>query len=431
MRSYFFHSFICALFASALTTNANAAVKFVFERSEDNIGIVAVQGDFELNDSLSPFLRIIKQHQPNVVTFHSAGGNIYKAMEVGRLIRKHGLNTLQLRDFECSSACALAFMGGVVRLAQPGSIGVHKSSFSEGHGISADDAVAAVQQTTADIIAYMQEMGVDSGVLGLALSTSANDMRYLTGLEMETFRITQKDFSKSAQPTELTSTRPAATAPNTQPRRSDRPTTSFTQPLLTDPGRQTYVPPEPTTKPRSPSPQRSAPQHAAVTPDDTMTGKHYVPLASSGLVRHPKGVVWLKISPNSKAQNIIRFGNGTRLSILETVDRWYKVRIGGRYGYMHHTWVRVDQFDSTAGLQRLIQIKSFPTYNQAASYLNRMTLRTSIYLATNGWYAVTLRESYERQKALNIARGLKAQRKIPDDSFVTLGNTYARKICCH
>lgn len=82
-------------------------------------------------------------------------------------------------------------------------------------------------------------------------------------------------------------------------------------------------------------------------------------------------------------------------------------------------------------LARLIQIKSFPTYNQAASYLNRMTLRTSIYLATNGWYAVTLRESYERQKALNIARGLKAQGKIPDDSFVTLGNTYARKICCH
>ena len=42
-----------------------------------------------------------------VVTFHSSARNVIKAMEVGRLLRLYGVNTIQLRTAACSSACAL------------------------------------------------------------------------------------------------------------------------------------------------------------------------------------------------------------------------------------------------------------------------------------------------------------------------------------
>ena len=49
--------------------------------------------------------------------------------------------------------------------AAPGAIGVHKSSFGDYQAFNAAEAVSAVQQTTAYVIAYMVEMGIDPALL--------------------------------------------------------------------------------------------------------------------------------------------------------------------------------------------------------------------------------------------------------------------------
>ena len=72
-----------------------------------------------------------------------------RPLELGRLIRAFGLDTVQIKQAECASACALAFMGGVRRIAEAGAIGVHKSSFANPDQIGSGDAVAAVQDITA------------------------------------------------------------------------------------------------------------------------------------------------------------------------------------------------------------------------------------------------------------------------------------------
>lgn len=154
--------------------------------------VLVVAGDFGPDESLDRFAAALDD-ETSVVAFDSNGGNIYGAIQIGRAIRYLGLATLQLRDMECTSACSLAFLGGEVRFAEPGSIGVHRSSFTAGQDITRDDAVAGVQMATADVLDYLDEMGVSHGLLKLALSYDSADIRYLSASEMRNLNVTTSD----------------------------------------------------------------------------------------------------------------------------------------------------------------------------------------------------------------------------------------------
>jgi len=342
--------------------------------TDDGFRYVIVSGTFDFNDDLTSFERLADYERPDVISFDSAGGNVMKAMELGRLIRRRGLATLQIRELECASACALAFMGGSSRYAAPGAIGVHKSSFAPSSSLNKAQAVSAVQELTAEILTYMSEMGVKASLLQLALRTEADDIRYLSREEMDHYGVITREADVRSE--------------------------EINQPANTEPVLN------------APSPTRS------------------LPVAQSGIVRHPKGSVLLKSAADDKSRNLTRLINGTPVQITGSWNRWYKVSVSGHTGYMHHTWVRVDQFDGTLGLLRLIQIKSFDNIDDALTFVRLLGFPASIYLATNGWYAVTIENALSKEKALDLARALKHQGLIPTDSFVTLGNTYQVKLCC-
>ncbi|PBB94119.1 hypothetical protein CK215_01285 [Mesorhizobium sp. WSM3864] len=100
------------------------------------------------------------------------------------MIRAAGLDTLQLRQLQCASACSLAFLGGVHRVAEPGSIGVHRPSLKPADGMSNEDAEARFQFGTAAIISYVVEMGADPKLMELASSYDKHDIRYLSASEL-------------------------------------------------------------------------------------------------------------------------------------------------------------------------------------------------------------------------------------------------------
>ncbi|MBB4064403.1 hypothetical protein GGR23_001580 [Gellertiella hungarica] len=164
--------------------------------------LLLIRGEFEFSDSPAILEREAGATGATVVTFDSNGGNVVSAMAFGRAIRALGLSTIQLRSSQCASACTLAFIGGVTRLAEPGSMGVHQSSFSPEDDIDGHVAVAAVQAMTSQIMTYMIEMGVDPKLLQVSLAVAADDMRYLTASEMEEYNVTnaQADPPKSAPP---------------------------------------------------------------------------------------------------------------------------------------------------------------------------------------------------------------------------------------
>jgi hypothetical protein len=367
-------------------TVAKAELSYSSGEGDDGLRFVIVAGTFALSDDLTDFEKVVRSFGPKVIGFDSEGGNIFKAMELGRVIRRHGLATIQLRQLECASACALAFMGGRARYAEPGSIGVHKSSFSPTSPFNKEEAVSAVQDVTADIIGYMVEMGVSPALLQLAFKTEANDIRYLSGQEMADYGVTLSEGGTDTA---------SLSGPSSQPKPSLPP------------------PPAASTSPRYVEPSRSS-----------------IPVARSGRVRHPKGSVLMKAAPNAKAHSLRRFTNGVAVQITGEEDRWYRVNAAGLTGYMHHTWIRVDQFDATPGQLRLIQIKSFDNLHEAVDYATARDLPLSVYLATNGWYAVTIAKPFDKKQALYFTKGLKQEGSIPSDSFVTLGNTYVMKVCC-
>ncbi|TIU42974.1 MAG: hypothetical protein E5W31_04780, partial [Mesorhizobium sp.] len=162
-----------------------------FQAGQTDWGLhyITASGDFAYQDDLSAFENLVRSSSATAVTFSSPGGNIQKAMELGRLIRRLGINTIQFRAVECASACSLAFLGGVIRYADPGSIGVHKSSFQGNVPLTTQEAVSAVQQITADVMTYMIEMGVDPALLQLSLQYDSNDIRYLSMSEMVKYRV--------------------------------------------------------------------------------------------------------------------------------------------------------------------------------------------------------------------------------------------------
>ncbi|NTF46076.1 hypothetical protein G6L80_29310 [Agrobacterium rhizogenes] len=182
---------VLAIFASAsLFGAAHADVTIQRIPIENATPVLLLKGEFSQSDDPAPLSREVATSGAKAVTFDSNGGNILAAMAYGRMIRSLGLATFQLRASQCASACTLAFVGGVIRQAEPGSIGVHQSSFAPGSGLDGPTAVAAVQTMTAQIMSYFTEMGVDPKLLQLSLSVPSDDMRYLTASEMQSYGVT-------------------------------------------------------------------------------------------------------------------------------------------------------------------------------------------------------------------------------------------------
>ncbi len=180
--------YLVAIFLLCIS-NAKAMTYEFFEGQKGE-RILVIAGKFDSQDTLLKFQSALNLHHPTIISFDSPGGSVVTAMKYGREIRLRGLKTAQIRRLECASACALAFVGGAIRAAEPGSIGVHQTSFSSDADFSSEVAVATVQLLTAQIIAYLSEMGVSADLLKIALATEPQDMRYLTGAEMDEFAVT-------------------------------------------------------------------------------------------------------------------------------------------------------------------------------------------------------------------------------------------------
>lgn len=155
-----------------------------------------------------------------------------------------------------------------------------------------------------------------------------------------------------------------------------------------------------------------------------------IPVPVSGQVRYPAGQVALKAAPSPGSASIATLSNGARVRITQDSNQWYLVQVGNTQGYMHHSWVKVDQFETGPFDERLIQVKSFQDYANAESFVRSFSKPLDVYLASNGWFAVTLSGSFEKANADELLAALKAQDVVPPDSFITYGNTYVRKVCC-
>jgi len=195
MRTKFVIVLMASIFSLCLPSR-NVLADIMFDRRD---GFIILRGSFESSDDPGKLAKAVRTSGATAIGFDSDGGNVIKAMEYGRIIRTLRLDTMQIRGSECASACALAFMGGVKRVANPGSIGVHQLFFPPDKKINSHAAVAATQWLTTEIMAYMTEMGINSQLIQLMLSIDADDIHYLTKNEMEGYALAISVPAKAPQ----------------------------------------------------------------------------------------------------------------------------------------------------------------------------------------------------------------------------------------
>ncbi|MCV0395904.1 MAG: SH3 domain-containing protein [Rhizobiaceae bacterium] len=378
-RATFTHAVLAGVLSGLLAAAPlpAAAVEVTPIKTSEGASYLLISGEFVAGERPSELIALASSANPLAVTFDSPGGSVEAAMRYGRAIRALGLLTIQPRSSECSSACALAFLGGQARFAESGAIGVHRNSFSEGIQMSADEAVVATQLVMAATMQYIEEMGANPSLLQVAMQYDSADMRYLSLSEMSHFRVITADDEPAKPP----ASPPVASVPPTPPS------------------------------------QAAAPRFE-------------IPTARSGRVRHPKGNVVMRSAPGEQGKGIATFSNGESVAITGSNGRWYQVATSKGRGFMHDTWILVDQFDSGSFHARHIQIKSLGTYAEAESYVRSHPLRVAAYLATNGWFAITLEDTFDAATGAALLKSLKSQGQVPDDSYMSYGNTYVRKVCC-
>lgn len=194
--------------ALAVATSRVGALEYTPASPPGQRPMLIVSGEFDANESLNGFSRAVVSSGAKVIVFNSPGGNVGGAIRLGRMIRAAGLDTLQVRQLQCTSACSLAFLGGIHRVAEPGSIGIHRAFLKPADGMSAEEAKTRVQFGTAAIISYVVEMGVDPKLIELGSSYDKHDIRYLSASEMAELHVTNVAADQLPEDTSQAATRP-------------------------------------------------------------------------------------------------------------------------------------------------------------------------------------------------------------------------------
>lgn len=140
----------------------------------------------------------------DIVLMSSPGGRLDQALIMGEVIRSRGLTTMvgtadskgSVRASYCASACVLAYAGGKVRQAFPGSVlGVHQFTRElPKDAESRRDLVADTQKTTGMILEYMTRMGVSPSILQAMSAT--RDIRWLKEGEVLDLRLATDRYRK-------------------------------------------------------------------------------------------------------------------------------------------------------------------------------------------------------------------------------------------
>lgn len=128
------------------------------------------------------------------LSLDSKGGALEEGMRVGRLLRQFGVSTIVRNGKRCLSSCAIAFLGGATRgtagpvadrqLEIGGRLGFH-AFYAPRDGDARDAATSRARgvtegrATSAIVVAYVLEMGLDPEPIIRALVRPPEEMTYI------------------------------------------------------------------------------------------------------------------------------------------------------------------------------------------------------------------------------------------------------------
>jgi hypothetical protein len=162
------------LLAAALSaaTAAHAATITMHPAFYKDAAMIFIEGDLAFGDE-KQFAEIAQGAGHAVVEFNSGGGNTLAGIGIGETIHRLGDHTLVTENMMCASACALAWLGGTKRFAEPiAHIGMHAAvgSATPGTPNSAGDAIVG---------AYLRDLGFTREAIIYLTRAGPNEMQWL------------------------------------------------------------------------------------------------------------------------------------------------------------------------------------------------------------------------------------------------------------
>ena len=113
-----------------------------------------------------------------LVAFASPGGKMLDAMQIGRMIRMKGWATSVPPGATCSSACALAWLGGTTRyMWQTARVGFHAAYNKK------DDGAEISAPGNALVGAYLNELGLGPDAIYYITFTDPKSMKWLSAVD--------------------------------------------------------------------------------------------------------------------------------------------------------------------------------------------------------------------------------------------------------
>lgn len=170
---------------------------------------IYVQIDGEITDNtLSSFKSLMTRYAnpPFLhVSLNSVGGEIFPAMEIGRIIRsQYGVTQVGKqhgytgnKGIGCFSACVLIYAAGIAKnidLNENGNgywypVGVHQHFLSRNQleSMSVEEGIELLKVSKNAISDYLNDMGVSQEFLSLSNSINADDLHYLSDEELRLY----------------------------------------------------------------------------------------------------------------------------------------------------------------------------------------------------------------------------------------------------
>lgn len=183
---------VLALCVVAATETISGALAANFEASSlgsDKIPLITVEGDLMPGDEKG-FINVALSMTNAIVLLHSDGGDLNAGIEIGRAIRLKGYGTFVPDGMSCASACALAWLGGRVRLMGKNAlIGFHAASSKSDRQVTAAG--------NALVGAYLNQLGLPSSAVVYITETPPNDIRLLSLADAQKVGIEVKQLDES------------------------------------------------------------------------------------------------------------------------------------------------------------------------------------------------------------------------------------------
>jgi len=124
------------------------------------------------------------------VRLNSPGGSVSDALDIGRRLRADEANTMMGAADICLSACPYILASGVTRtIHDDAQVGVHQHFFDANVALPAFIAVEDIQRGQGEVMAYLDDMGVDPRLMQHALVTPPDEIYVLLPEQLLEYRM--------------------------------------------------------------------------------------------------------------------------------------------------------------------------------------------------------------------------------------------------